>query len=181
MLAIRVLIVEDDPIISEDIKDILTNVNYQVVGTAYDKDEAIEAIDALKDGTYSDEKVDKWMEELSSVYNRGFWSGYYLGQKMGEWSKQHGSQATKKKVYLGKGLHYFPKPKIGHFKMEALDLKLGDRVLITGPTTGVIEIDVDQLMVDSISVNKTKKGEEFTMPIDQIIRPSDKLYKIVAS
>lgn len=140
-----------------------------------------EAIDSLKKGTYSDEKVEKWMEELSSVYNRGFWSGYYLGQKLGEWSKQHGSQATKKKVYLGKGLHYFPKPKVGHFRMEALELKVGDNVLITGPTTGVVEVSVGELMVDSKSVSATKKGDEFTMPIDQVIRPSDKLYKIVAS
>lgn len=140
-----------------------------------------EAIDALKDGSYSDEMVDDWMERLNAVYNRGFWSGYYLGQKLGEWSKQHGSQATKKKVYLGKGLHYFPKPKIGHFKMEALELKVGDTILITGPTTGVIELNVNELMIDSISVKKASKGEEFTMPVDQMIRPSDKLYKIVAA
>ena len=140
-----------------------------------------EAIDALKEGTYSEEKVDAWMEELSRVYNRGFWSGYYLGQKLGEWSKKHGSQATEKKVYLGKGLHYFPKPKIGHFRMDALELKVGDRILITGPTTGVIETEVDELMVDKKPVKETRKGEEFTMPIDHIIRPSDKLYKIVAS
>lgn len=140
-----------------------------------------EAIDSLKNGTYDEVKISQWMEELSSVYNRGFWSGYYLGQKMGEWSKQHGSQATTKKVYLGKGVHYFPKPKIGHFKMEALDLKIGDRILITGPTTGVIEAQVDNLMVDSKAVSSTKKGEEFTMPIEQIIRPSDKLYKIVSA
>ena len=140
-----------------------------------------EALDALKDGTYSDQMVDKWMEELSSVYNKGFWSGYYLGQKLGEWSKQHGSQATKKKVYLGKGVHYFPKPKVGHFKMEALELKVGDDVLITGPTTGVIEANVKELMVDKKKVNHAKKGEEFTMPIDHIIRPSDKLYKIVSA
>jgi len=140
-----------------------------------------EAIDSLKDGSYSEEKVERWMEELSKVYNRGFWSGYYLGQKLGEWSKKHGSQATEKKVYLGKGLHYFPKPKIGHFRMDALELKVGDRVLITGPTTGVIETSVEELMVDEKTVQKTKKGDEFTMPIDRVIRPSDKLYKIVTS
>jgi len=140
-----------------------------------------EAIDSLKDDTYNDDKVEKWMDQLSKVYNKGFWSGYYLGQKIGEWSKKHGSQASEKKVYLGKGIHYFPKPKIGHFRMEALELKVGDRVLITGPTTGVIEADVDELMVDEKSVSQTQKGEEFTMPINDIIRPSDKLYKIVAS
>lgn len=140
-----------------------------------------EAIDAIVEGTYSEEKVEKWMETLSSVYNRGFWSGYYLGQKLGEWSKKHGSQATQKKVYLGKGVHYFPKPRVGHFRMEALQLKIGDRILITGPTTGVIEAEVSELMVEEKAVQETRRGEEFTMPIDHVIRPSDKLYKIVAS
>lgn len=140
-----------------------------------------EAIDALEEGSYSEERIETWMDELSKVYNRGFWSGYYLGQKLGEWSKKHGSQATEKKVYLGKGLHYFPKPKIGHFRMDALELKIGDRVLITGPTTGVIEANVGELMVDKKPVRETKKGDEFTMPINHIIRPSDKLYKIVAT
>ena len=140
-----------------------------------------EAIDAMKDGTYSEEKVAAWMERLASVYNRGFWSGYYLGQKMGEWSKQNGSKATQKKVYLGKGIHYFPKPKIGHFVMEALDLKIGDNVLIMGPTTGVVETKVEALMVNSKAVKKTRKGEEFTMPLPKNIRKSDKLYKLVSA
>ena len=140
-----------------------------------------EAIDSVLDGTYSDEKVEGWMDQLSKVYNRGFWSGYYLGQKLGEWSKKHGSQATEKKVYLGKGMHYFPKSGIGQFRMEALKLKVGDRILITGPTTGVIQTEVSEMMVNDKKVDSTQKGEEFTMPIDHIIRPSDKLYKIVAS
>ena len=140
-----------------------------------------EAIDAITEGTYTEEKVEVWMEKLSKVYNRGFWSGYYLGQKLGDWSKKHGSQATEKKVYLGKGIHYFPKPKIGHFKMEALKLSIGDQILITGPTTGVVQTEVKEMMVDKKQVQETIKGDEFTMPIDVIIRPSDKLYKIVAT
>jgi len=140
-----------------------------------------EAIDAIKEGAYSEEKVAQWMNRLEKVYNRGFWSGYYLGQKIGEWSKKHGSQATEKKVYLGKGLHYFPQPKIGQFRMEALKLSVGDQILITGPTTGVIQTEVKEMMVSDKKVSVTKKGDEFTMPVDQIIRPSDKLYKIVPS
>jgi len=140
-----------------------------------------EAIDAIREGTYTDEKVENWMEKLAKVYNRGFWSGYYLGQKLGDWSKKHGSQATEKKVYLGKGVHYFPQPKVGQFKMEALKLSVGDQILITGPTTGVIQTEVKEMMVDQKQVMETVKGDDFTMPIDAIIRPSDKLYKIVAT
>ncbi|MEQ8324999.1 MAG: peptidase U32 family protein [Vicingaceae bacterium] len=140
-----------------------------------------EAIDSILDGSYSEEKVAGWMDQLNKVYNRGFWSGYYLGQKLGEWSKKHGSQATEKKVYLGKGMHYFPRPKIGQFRMEALTLNVGDQILITGPTTGVIQTEVSELMVNDRKVESTVKGEDFTMPIGDIIRPSDKLYKIVAS
>ena len=140
-----------------------------------------EAIDAIADDTYTEEKVEVWMEKLSKVYNRGFWSGYYLGQKLGDWSKKHGSQATEKKVYLGKGVHYFPKPKIGHFKMEALKLSVGDEILITGPTTGVVQTEVKEMMVDKKQVQEAFKGDEITIPMDVVIRASDKLYKIVAS
>ncbi|HAW53254.1 MAG TPA: collagenase-like protease [Flavobacteriales bacterium] len=140
-----------------------------------------EAIDSVLDGTYSEKKVADWMARLDKVYNRGFWSGYYLGQKIGEWSKKHGSQATEKKVYLAKGMHYFPQPKVGQFRMEALKLSVGDQILITGPTTGVVYTEVKELMVNDKKVSQASKGDDFTMPIDQIIRPSDKLYKIVAS
>ena len=103
-----------------------------------------EAIDAYRDGTYDEEKVARWMEELATVYNRGFWSGYYLGQKLGEWSNTSGSQATQKKVYLGKGAHYFPKAGIAEFAIEAYDLKKGDKILITGPSTGAKEAVVEE-------------------------------------
>lgn len=138
-----------------------------------------EAIDAYADGAYTPEKVEYWMSELEKVYNRGFWSGYYLGQEMGEWTKQSGSSATQKKVYLGKGVHYYPKVKAGVFQIEAHSLEVGDEILITGPTTGVVETTVDSLRVENTPVEKAKRGEECSIEIDQIIRPSDKLYKIV--
>ncbi|WP_196885709.1 MULTISPECIES: peptidase U32 family protein [Aureivirga] len=138
-----------------------------------------EAIDSIYDGTYSQEKVEAWMEELKKVYNRGFWSGYYLGQKLGEWSKGSGSHATQKKVYLGKGVHYFPKANIGEFKIEAYDVKVGDTILITGPTTGAQEMKVESMYVEDKEGDVATKGQSFTMKMDFRIRPSDKLYKIV--
>ncbi|MCB0461667.1 MAG: peptidase U32 family protein [Flavobacteriaceae bacterium] len=138
-----------------------------------------EAIDSLENGTYKKEKVINWMKDLETVYNRGFWSGYYLGQKLGEWSKGSGSHATQKKVYLGKGLHFFPKPKIGEFKIEAYDLNLGDSILITGPTTGVKELKVEEMLVNDKKLEKASKGDSVTIPLGFRIRPSDKLYKIV--
>ena len=140
-----------------------------------------EAIDAYYAGIYSEEKVEKWMTELSKVYNRGFWSGYYLGQKLGEWSNSEGSQATQKKVYIGKGAHYFPKSKIGEFKIEAYDINLGDTILITGPTTGVKEFELSEMLVNDQKLATAKKGDSCTIPLEFRIRPSDKLYKIVAS
>ncbi|MGJ5642948.1 peptidase U32 family protein [Formosa sp. S-31] len=138
-----------------------------------------EAIDSIENGTYSKEKVIGWMQELEKVYNRGFWSGYYLGQKLGEWSKGSGSHATQKKVYIGKGVHYFPKASIGEFKIEAYDLALGDTILITGPTTGAKEMTVDTMLVNDEQLEKGVKGDSVTIPMPFRVRPSDKLYKIV--
>src|SRR5690554_5403719 len=140
-----------------------------------------EAIDAYYEGTYSEEKVEVWMTELAKVYNRGFWSGYYLGQKLGEWSNTDGSQATQKKVYIGKGEHYFPKAKIAEFKIEAYDLNVGDKILVTGPTTGAKEFELSEMMVNDQSLTTAKKGDSCTIPVPFRIRKSDKLYKIVAS
>ncbi len=117
-----------------------------------------EAIDALYEDTFTSEKVDSWMEQLATVYNRGFWSGYYLGQKLGEWSKTSGSQATQKKIYVGKGVHYFPKAGIAEFKIEAYDIKKGDKLLITGPSTGAKEIDLEELYVNEASAGESHKG-----------------------
>ena len=139
-----------------------------------------EAIDAIEAGTYSKEEAQNvWMTELKKVYNRGFWSGYYLGQKLGEWSKGPGSHATQKKVYIGKGMHYFPKSNIGEFKIEAYDLKVGDQILVTGPTTGAQEMEVTEMMVNDSKSENATKGDSVTIPLDFRIRLSDKLYKIV--
>jgi putative protease len=138
-----------------------------------------EAIDAYNEGTYNQEKIDDWMARLAKVYNRGFWSGYYLGQEMGEWTKKHGSSAQQKKVFLGKGLHYYPKAKIAHFDIDAFSLKVGDKVVIIGPTTGVVETVITELMVNSVKVDEAKKGTECTFPLEQLVRKSDKLYKLV--
>ena len=138
-----------------------------------------EAIDDIAAGTYSKEKVINWMLELEKVYNRGFWNGYYLGQKLGEWSKESGSHATQKKVYLGKGVHYFQKAKIGEFKIEAYDVAVGDTILITGPNTGAQEMELKEMYVNDVNAKKATKGDEVTIKLDFRIRKSDKLYKIV--
>ena len=138
-----------------------------------------DAIDSIEAGTYNKEKVISWMLELEKVYNRGFWSGYYLGQKLGEWSNGSGSHATQKKVYVGKGMHYFPKANIGEFKIEAYHIAVGDTILITGPTTGAKEMKVTEMFVNDIKGEKAQKGDSCTIPLEFRIRPSDKLYKIV--
>jgi putative protease len=138
-----------------------------------------EAIDSYYAGNYNKEKVTEWMDRLNTVYNRGFWSGYYLGQKMGEWTDSSGSKATQKKVYIGKGVHYFPKSQVAHFKVESQSIKVGDQILITGPTTGVIETEISTMRVDDSEVKEASRGDEITFPLDKLIRSSDKIYKIV--
>ena len=138
-----------------------------------------EAIDAIEDDTYTEDNVALWMEELKKVYNRGFWDGYYLGQKLGEWSDVSGSKATQKKLYIGKGVHFFPKPSIAEFKIEAYDVKLGDTLLITGPTTGVEEFELTEMLVNDEQLEIAQKGDSFTIPTKFRVRASDKLYKIV--
>lgn len=138
-----------------------------------------EAIDSIENGTYSKEEVISWMQTLETVYNRGFWSGYYLGQKLGEWSKGSGSHATQKKVYIGKGTHFFPKAQVGEFKIEAYNINVGDTILITGPTTGAQELVVDQLLVNDQKLSEGTKGDMVTIKLPFRIRQSDKLYKIV--
>lgn len=140
-----------------------------------------EAIDSLYEGSFTQEKVEHWMTELEKVYNRGFWSGYYLGQKLGEWSDHPGSNAVQKKVYIGKGNHYYTKSKIAEFKIEAFDLKAGDTVLIQGPTTGSQEFEIDHFMINDIQSEHATKGDVITFPVDFRVRLSDKLYKVVAN
>lgn len=138
-----------------------------------------EAIDAWTDGTYSQEKVEGWMKRLETVFNRGFWDGYYLGRTMGEWNNEYGSKATKRKVYIGKGLKYFEKAGAGEFKLETQTLSVGEEIMITGPTTGFIQTIVNEIRVDDQLTDKVKKGDVFTVVINEKIRPSDKLYKVV--
>lgn len=139
-----------------------------------------EAIDAIAEKTFSQEKVTEWMSRLETVYNRGFWSGYYLGQELGEWSDNSGSSATQKKVYIGKGRHFYPKSNIAEFLIEAYDLTVGDKVLIQGPTTGSQEMIVETMQVDEKpEANKASKSDVITFKTDFRVRPSDRLYKIV--
>jgi len=139
-----------------------------------------EALLSLAENTYSKEKIQEWRNRLSTVFNRGFWDGYYLGRKLGEWSHQYGSQATRRKEYLGKGNNYFQKIGVAEFILEAGNLQLGDEVLITGPTTGVIQTRVEEIRVDLKKVPVAKKGEQCSIPVSMIVRRSDKLYKIVS-
>jgi putative protease len=138
-----------------------------------------EAIHAYLDGSYNDENIKKWDQALSSVFNRGFWNGYYLGQRLGEWSHNYGSQASKRKIYIGKGSNYFPKIKVAEFLLETKQLKVGDQILITGPTTGVIEMTVPELRLDLKPVEEVTKGDRFSMPVNEKIRRNDKLFRIV--
>ena len=139
-----------------------------------------EAIDAIAEKTFSQEKVTEWMSRLETVYSRGFWSGYYLGQELGEWSDNSGSSATQKKVYIGKGRHFYPKSNVAEFLIEAYDLTVGDKVLIQGPTTGSQEMVIETMQVDEKpDSEKAIKSDIITFKTDFRVRPSDKLYKIV--
>jgi len=138
-----------------------------------------EAVDAYLDGLYGKDMIDNWMRELASVFNRGFWNGYYLGQKLGEWSNKYGNRATKRKMLIGKGTNYFTKIKVAEFLLESQELQVGDKILITGPTTGVVETTIKEIRVDLQPVKKAVKGDSFSIALDTMIRRSDKLYKIV--
>ena len=140
-----------------------------------------EAVKAYIEGNYNAEKIKGWEDQLSTVFNRGFWDGYYLGRKMGEWSKEYGSKATKTKVYIGKGTNYFKNLKVAEFLLQADSLKVGDEILITGPTTGAIQTTVKEIRLDLKSVEMAEKGNLISVPIEEKVRPSDKLYKIVKS
>ena len=137
-----------------------------------------EAIQSVIDGTFTEEKKDQWDERLVTVFNRGFWDGYYLGQKLGEWNKNYGSCATEKKVYVGKGVKYFSKLGVAEFAIEAADFKKGDKLLITGPTTGVIYMNADEIRYDLEPVEEARKGQRVSMPVPAKVRPSDKLFKL---
>lgn len=138
-----------------------------------------EALEAYLDGSYGVEKIAAWKERLSTVFNRGFWDGYYLGQRLGEWSEVYGSKATKKKICIGKVTNYFGKLQVGEFKLESYDLKVGDEVMIVGPNTGVVQMIVPELRLELEPVEQVGKGFVFSMPCETKLRRSDKLYKLV--
>jgi len=140
-----------------------------------------EAVDAYFENSFTPEKVAAWDARLETVFNRGFWNGYYLGQPLGEWSRNYGSKATKRKVYIGKGLNYFSNIKVAEFRLETGSLKVGDEIIVTGPTTGVVETRVEEIRVGLQPVGEAHKGDLFSMPISEKIRHSDKLYKVVAA
>ena len=140
-----------------------------------------EAIESYLDGTYSDEKIEGWNQRLSRVFNRGFWNGYYLGQRLGEWSANYGSEATHKKVYIGKCTNYFKNMQVAEFLLEAQHLDKGDEILITGETTGAYEDVVNEMRVDLLPVERVEKGTFFSIKTRDIIRRNDKLFKIVQS
>ena len=140
-----------------------------------------EALRAVLDGTFSPERVAEWDEQLATVFNRGFWDGYYLGQKMGEWSKVYGSQATERKQYIGKGQKYFSRLGVGEFLLEAGGFQVGDKLLIVGPTTGAHYVTATDIHGDHGPVQKAEKGMRVSIPVPEKTRPSDKLYLIVSS
>jgi len=138
-----------------------------------------EAIRAYLDGSYSAEKIDGWKKRLATVFNRGFWDGYYLGQRLGEWSEVYGSKATKKKILLGKVTNYFSNLGVAEFKIESFDLKVGEEILIQGPTTGTLQMTVPELRLDLKPVEQVEKGDVFSMATSEKVRRGDKLYKWV--
>lgn len=139
-----------------------------------------EALQAVADGTFTPERVAEWDEKLSTVFNRGFWDGYYQGQKLGEWSEKYGSSATEKKVYVAKGVKYFSRLGVGEFYVEAGEINVGDRLLLVGPTTGVHYLTATEIhFADKGAILTAKKGQVVSIPVPDKIRPSDKLYKLV--
>ena len=136
-----------------------------------------EAVNAVCENNFTLAKLGIWNLELGTVYNRGFWDGYYLGRKMGEWSGQYGSQATRKKIYVGKIMNYYAKSGIAEVKIEAHPLRSGDDILVIGPTTGVVENKIAGIWLDEKQVDKVNKGDLCTIPVSSFLRPSDKLYK----
>ena len=139
-----------------------------------------EAIRSYLEGSFTEEKKQAWDERLKTVFNRGFWNGYYLGQRLGEWSRNYGSEATERKVYVGKGIKFFSNIGVAEFLVEAAQMNVGDKLLITGPTTGAVFLTLDEARVDLKPVDVVKKGQHVSFKVPEKVRPSDKLYKLVA-
>ncbi|MBK5194638.1 MAG: U32 family peptidase [Proteiniphilum sp.] len=140
-----------------------------------------EAAQAYCDNTFTDEKINVWNERLATVFNRGFWDGYYLGQRLGEWTHRYGSGATKRKVYVGKAVKHFGNLGVTEFLIETQSVKVGDELLITGPTTGAVFITAEDIRVEQQTVTEAIKGDHFSIKTNEKIRPNDQLYKMVAA
>ncbi len=140
-----------------------------------------EALQSVLDGSFTEEKKDGWDQRLAAVFNRGFWDGYYLGQTLGEWNKNYGSNATERKVYIGKGVKYYSRLGVAEFTCEAAEFSVGDKLLITGPTTGVMYVDATEIRYELQPVQTAHKGTHISIPVPGKIRPSDKLFKIIQS
>jgi len=138
-----------------------------------------EAIQSVLDGTYTEEKKDKWDERLSTVFNRGFWDGYYQGQRLGEWTKNYGNKATEKKVLVGKVMKYFSKLGVAEIAVEASEIEKEQNMLITGPTTGIMKFDASEIRYDLKPVEKAEKGWRVSVPVPDKVRPNDKVYKLL--
>ena len=138
-----------------------------------------EAIVSVLEGTFDEKKKDDWDERLASVFNRGFWDGYYLGQRLGEWNKNYGSNATVRKVYVGRGVKYYSRLGVAEFTCEAAEFSVGDHLLITGPTTGVMYVDATEIRYELNPVQTAHKGTHISIPVPDKVRPSDKLFKLV--
>lgn len=138
-----------------------------------------EAIQSVLDGTFTEEKKDDWDERLATVFNRGFWDGYYQGQRLGEWNSHYGSCATERKVYVGKGMKYFSKLGVAEFSCEACEFSVGNKMLITGPTTGALYVTVEEIHDDTHAVTTAQKGTRVSFKVPEKVRPSDKLFKII--
>ena len=137
-----------------------------------------EAIHAYVDGSFTGDKIEEWDKRLAAVFNRGFWDGYYLGQRLGEWSEQYGSRATLKKVYTGKVSNYFDRIGVAEVLIETGKLEVGDSIIIIGPTTGAIETSLEELRVNEVNCRVAEKGQKCSFPVGQALRRSDKVYKL---
>ena len=140
-----------------------------------------EAIKAYMANDFTEDKIAVWDDRLKTVFNRGFWDGYYLGQRLGEWSSNYGSEATERKIYVGKGIRYFSNINVAEFLVEAAELNVGEKILITGPTTGAVFATIDEIRVDLQPVDVAKKGQRCSFKVSEKVRPSDKLYKLVST
>ena len=148
----------------------------RIVSTCYR-----EAIESYCNNTFTQEKIDGWNEKLATVFNRGFWDGYYLGQRLGEWTHRYGSGATKRKVYVGKAIKHFGNLGVTEFLVETQSVRQGDELLITGPTTGALLVTANDIRVNLQTVAEALKGDHFSIQINEKIRPNDQLYKMVAA